>query len=83
MLNSKVAPNELKQRQLHMESGWLKRAFLPFKGFIFYIEKHMEEGRQEAMINRTNQASQKTQRGEWGRQTYIQWMRNKPQNITQ
>ena len=31
-----------------------------------YIEKHREEGRQDAIRNGTNQAGQKTQRGEWG-----------------
>ena len=54
------------KQQSHTERRWLKHAFLSFKGFIFYLEKDREEGRQNSMINGTNQASQKIQRGEWG-----------------
>ena len=54
--------------------------FLTLTMIYFYIEKHRGEGQQDAITNGTNQASQKTQRGEWDMQTYTQRMRNKSSN---
>ena len=68
------------RQQTHMESRWLKHVFLPLEGFLCKA-KYREEGRQYAIINRTNEVSQKTQRGKWGYANLNTRRRNKTQNL--
>ena len=72
----KVTKMSQNRRQTHTGSRWLKHIFSPLKGFIWKA-KYREEGRQDSIINGTNQEIQKTQRGEWEYRNLYTMMRNK------